>query len=266
MKARWVVAKYIPDLRRNEPVNIGVILEAGGEIVARFRGERADGRIDGRRIGEISSAENYKNWIAYWRGSIVDDQIPLDSLVNLSAGDENYFLEQSGSRLIGDDESSPDEMLDRLYADLVDPHGAPTVRYVSAKRSSERVFKGLGIWEAVTTSYRANITVPDGPADSTSFDYSYRNGKLHLMKAIAVSEESTEAVHAASWGYEKARESIDPVVRGSSLISLVLVRDPEAAATQIDLLRSQSRVIALDDEDDAEAALARVFGLSRDSA
>ena len=49
---RYLIAKYIPDLQRVEPQNIGVIVWAPGVAAARFAAEKADrpGEVDGRSI------------------------------------------------------------------------------------------------------------------------------------------------------------------------------------------------------------------------
>jgi len=61
MKARWLVAKYMPDLRRREPDNVGVILLMDGRAHLRFLGQR-DGRVDGRSVRWAGSVKNYKAW------------------------------------------------------------------------------------------------------------------------------------------------------------------------------------------------------------
>lgn len=49
---RYLIAKYIPDLRRMEPRNIGVIVWSPQGVAARFAAEKADtdGDVDGRSL------------------------------------------------------------------------------------------------------------------------------------------------------------------------------------------------------------------------
>src|ERR1700722_19258050 len=57
---RYLIAKYVPDARRMEPRNIGVVLWASGKAVARFlRPQEAD---------FIADKEIYERWTKYWHG------------------------------------------------------------------------------------------------------------------------------------------------------------------------------------------------------
>lgn len=55
---RYFVAKYIPDLLRNEPRNFGVILWTPDGVAARFLAEERErpGEIDGRRASAYQGA------------------------------------------------------------------------------------------------------------------------------------------------------------------------------------------------------------------
>ena len=67
-KAEWLVAKYMPDLRRREPKNVGVLLRMGDSCFSRFLGEQSGGQIDGRHVhGLVNSVQNYKAWVGYWK-------------------------------------------------------------------------------------------------------------------------------------------------------------------------------------------------------
>jgi hypothetical protein len=67
---RFLIAKYVPDVFRNEPRNIGVVLWSPDGVAARFAGEKPDapGEVDDAQIPPfVSSAEAYKQWVRYWR-------------------------------------------------------------------------------------------------------------------------------------------------------------------------------------------------------
>lgn len=73
--ARFLIAKYVPDVFRNEPRNIGVVLWSPHGIVARFAGENPDapGEVDDTQIPSfVASTEAYKQWIRYWRREIAE--------------------------------------------------------------------------------------------------------------------------------------------------------------------------------------------------
>lgn len=132
--ARYLVAKYVPDIYRNEPVNIGVLTWIDGRVCSRFLGQKNDGTIDGRAAGiagRIKSAQNYKQWIESWvtrlQGSHLQTRehgtIKSDSPEFLTAlatyGGGNYLLESGGEIM---EEPSPDEVssvTDYLFNTLV---------------------------------------------------------------------------------------------------------------------------------------------------
>ena len=75
---RFLIAKYVPDVFRNEPRNIGVVLWSPDGIVARFAGEKSDapGEVDDAQIPTfVASPEAYKQWIRYWRREIGKEAI-----------------------------------------------------------------------------------------------------------------------------------------------------------------------------------------------
>jgi hypothetical protein len=67
---RFLIAKYVPDVFRNEPRNIGVVLWSPDGVAARFAGERADapGEINDADVPPfVVSPVAYKQWVRYWR-------------------------------------------------------------------------------------------------------------------------------------------------------------------------------------------------------
>src|SRR5438309_993878 len=71
--ARYLVAKYISDLQRMEPRNIGVIVWTGDATSARFVAEKSDrpGEIDGRSVPPfVTSMAAYKQWVDFWRDEL----------------------------------------------------------------------------------------------------------------------------------------------------------------------------------------------------
>src|SRR5690348_1103045 len=71
--AKYLLAKYIPDLHRMEPRNIGVIVWSAAGVEGRFLAENPDkpGEVDGRSVPAfITSLSAYKQWIKYWKTSL----------------------------------------------------------------------------------------------------------------------------------------------------------------------------------------------------
>jgi hypothetical protein len=110
---RFLIAKYVPDVFRNEPRNIGVVLWSPDGVAARFVGEKPDapGEVDDARVPPfVSSAEAYKQWVRYWRREMAKPAIrpatggpltPRGSPVWLSAlrqtGLSNFLLTDGGT-------------------------------------------------------------------------------------------------------------------------------------------------------------------------
>lgn len=114
-KTRWLLAKYVPVLERNEPRNVGVVLLTEDSVYTRFRDDKPDW---------ILHPDNYKDWVEYWLLAIDGgdgDDTPEKveaKLCRRRAGD-NYYMEVGGESILGKREIPADQFLDRLYERLV---------------------------------------------------------------------------------------------------------------------------------------------------
>lgn len=119
---RWLLAKYVPDIGRNEPRNVGLILLRGDEVAMRFVGQQPDGSIDGRSARVVRSASVYKGWVEYWRRLGVRG---VDALMEAAGREQlaqNYRLTVGGAIEAGHDPTMPtDFLLDHLYERYVGP-------------------------------------------------------------------------------------------------------------------------------------------------
>lgn len=63
---KMLVAKYVPDLHRMEPRNIGIIVWMEGHVKTRFLGVSDDGRV--LRVPTVAKDDShaYREWIAAW--------------------------------------------------------------------------------------------------------------------------------------------------------------------------------------------------------
>jgi hypothetical protein len=68
--ARYFIAQHMPDALRRELKNIGVVVQKGDGLAARFLGERDSGDIDGRSIRTLSDPSLYRMWIRHWRKTL----------------------------------------------------------------------------------------------------------------------------------------------------------------------------------------------------
>lgn len=145
-KAEYLVAKYVPDLFRNEPINIGVIAWLDGSVALRFLGQKPDGRIDGRAgglAGTIKSIPNYKQWIESWTRKASKSELSCRGVGSVSksspdflralaaCGGGNYMLEPGGELIDEADANEVNEITAYLFERLVGtpeektPHKTP---------------------------------------------------------------------------------------------------------------------------------------------
>ena len=233
MTTRWVLAKYMGDMRRREPVNIGVIVIGEEGSAARFIGEKPDGNIDGRRARPMRSPIVYRQWVYHWRGLLASDR--TDDLCMMALHprhDENYFLEAGGEILLGGN-VSPRDLLDDLYTSLVDE--TPDPMRESIGELAERVIADLTQTLPKPIDREAVVRVhhPDNKVDELYFDYRYNNGVPHLMQRVSLSfndARSWDRVHAAAWSFSEVRR--DPNLQDAQFIALYKPREPDAMLDQ----------------------------------
>lgn len=255
-QAEWLVARYVPDLRRREPRNMGVVLKMGDHLLSRFLGERDTGRIDGRRVHAfVNSVDNYKAWVSYWQSVASGDGKDLLALTG-QRGDDSYFLEYGGERVFGSERTDPNDMLDYLYSVLVEEMPEPDT--LNVKQLSENVLAKAGVRERVTPDYRLSLS----PTDSAFFDYKYQNGSLHLMKRVTLTyedERSWTSAHAAAWDFEKAANHLNSD-RGQ-LIAFVKARSADSELeAQMSLLDGLACVLDVGQVQQAASQLTELLG------
>ena len=108
---RWWLCKYVPDLLRNEPRNIGVVLLKDGVFSARFLETTP---------AFVRSVENYEDWIRRWRYDIgrAKDEWDIQRLAR-KPGD-SYYLECSGQFLWAAADEPLTVTIDALFERLVE--------------------------------------------------------------------------------------------------------------------------------------------------
>ncbi len=195
---RYLLAKYVPDLRRFEPHNIGVIVWSPDALEARFIGEKADapGVVDGRRAPSfIRDLDAYRGWIQYWReemkrsfiktrdGNTVakTDAAYLQTLAGTGAG--KFLLAEAGFLLDEPDSDGVLRLTDYLFGLLVDKQ-EDTVTEDDAKDVGldglcEQLFEqsDLANDPHLIKNYATNCTV-GSLTERFEFSFAYKNGSL----------------------------------------------------------------------------------------
>ena len=262
----YLVAKYIDDLARNEPTNIGVVVYDGARALARFDGEDDAGKIDLRRVrNRITGSYTYRAWVEYWRRGLDDpgalglgdahagDPDTIERLLAIPARD--FFLERGGTILLDEDERDLRATLDDLFARLVrapDPLAPPTLR-----EKSREALASAGAPLDDETRFKEDVTVRLNVAGVTveeEVNYAVMNGDWHYVQMMPFDParpriSRKEASHCvfvfehASWaegqglivydGSDIAVGSYELLGMLKQFAPIVDVREPEEAASAL---------------------------------
>lgn len=181
--SRYLVAKYVPDLTRMEPRNIGVVLWVNGKVQAKFLAPK---NVDG-----LASESNYLRWVGFWENKLavspviasdgdtvtISDSRFLDGIV--STQKDNYLLVEGGEFLTGKHQIDIDTALRQLYRDLVAPGGdkGKGAKPPSFQRICDGVVSTLGVdfkkkqpvschWRGVQQELHADYYFGNGRPDA----------------------------------------------------------------------------------------------------
>jgi hypothetical protein len=243
MTASWYVCKYIPDLMRDEPRNLGVIVhDDAGELRFRFVGERSDGVVDGRRVQNwVKSVETYKLWVTHWKKlACVDGTLEIEP----RRVDDNYYLSQRMVSLMDIESDLPiDDVANRLFASLVSGHQELVE---TLKDQVEVAFKHLNVMDQVEMDTKV-IVGADGALDTLSFDYRYKSeSSASLMERVNLATADQRAwndVHATSWMFTAVE--MDEHHHADARIALVRTgaADRRAQLDQMRVLQRKCEVV-----------------------
>jgi hypothetical protein len=251
MEAKYWIAQLIDDLFRNEPRNVGVFVQIGDQIAAKFLGESEGGEIDGRRLKTLSYPNVYRQWVQYWRRLVATNQ--LDQLV-LTSGSHYRVIEAGNVTDIESD--SPYDVAGFLYATLVSPFG-----YASAISDLSETEPGILALdnEVITTFKQFNILDPEakhpirqdaiiqGKKLSHKPSYVQENGKLYIMETVdfTLTQKARSKDHAGYSAY--MFKDIKENKANAEPISIVKVNNEdmeyEDVILGLNFLKNESQVV-----------------------
>jgi hypothetical protein len=267
--ARYLVAKYISDLQRMEPKNIGVIVWVSGEVSARFLAEKPGnpGKIDGRSIPPfVTSMASYKQWVDFWRGALAEKAVPkgrsedwFDGLKQTSYG--NFCLVDGGF-IIDEVKNHLHQVTDDLFFRLVESGSSDEPRDPALDRVADDLIKKLRLKENVAFHSRFQVSCQVAPqvVERFEFSHAYKNGSLRrLYQRVPLARRRTplrRTIHDSAWMFEKVVEQ--GIISRDQAIALVYAtgeqrRDPEISWS-FDVLNSVARVANLADSAEALTA------------
>lgn len=194
MRTTYWIAKYIEDPLRNEPRNVGVIVQHNSVFAARFIGERDDGVFDARKLGSKFSHPNvYIQWRQYWRTQIDAENIAIA----LRSSTGNYFI-VDGGEIMDAGEDPAEDVCQFLYNLLVGDGPVEAYQWQAdedgnLKLASQIIaaLKHLQILADEKQLFIRHPVVRDRPISGQHVthtpSFSQRNGKLYVFDHLDLS-------------------------------------------------------------------------------
>ncbi len=197
---RFLLAKYVRDLDRMEPRNIGVFLWARGNLSAKFLEAGAASEF-------VTEMDVYSRWVKYWTKAITageiqprrGDPVPtsdpasLDALLATQKG--NYILTDAGELMESIRKKDSSKAVDFLFRELVattTKNAAKDDRHGFADRCVALLRKaGLAGREDFKEHYPVEVAVYGVPQ---SLHFSYGLGASHpdaLMQRVQLTNEQS---------------------------------------------------------------------------
>lgn len=178
----YFLAKYVDDLARNEPINVGVIAQDGDRLFARFDGEDEGGRLDLRRVRRIPASRTYRSWVRHWR-QLMERGADADMLLRASSVD--FYLEHAGSIVLDFEPREPSEVLDDLYARLVRPEEPPAPLTLQEKSRESLRQAGVPLEDRTRFKEHPEIEIEfRGVRQKDEVSYAVKNGGWHYLQEV----------------------------------------------------------------------------------
>lgn len=223
-KARYWIARYTRDVFRNEPINIGIVLDVDGVRVARFLGETAPGQIDGRRIPQVKHSGAYKQWIDYWRKEMVERRRDCALL-----GKTQYQLVERGE-VTDTGTDSPDKILSYLFDELVSDNFVENSGDSTASRDEDlsrlitdafRQFNILASSKSENDHLIHRDTNIQGKVTQHTVDFAQKNGSLCVMQVIDFTKTHKRRILDRAGHISYIHRDISEFDTGSEQVTLV---------------------------------------------
>ena len=273
---KYLLAKYIPDLHRFEPRNIGVIVWSPLGLEARFLGEYPNrpGEVDGRSIpGFVTSASAYKQWIRYWRnafmresispvggGEVVSVNSPAFIEALQQTGRGNFVIVDAGAVLDPVGEEELPAVADQLFVQLVEATSAEEPRDVDFNELCDSLMARAQLKQHRNFHDRFPVQCTvRGVQEEFVFSHAIANGTLErayqrfpILKRKGQLQKNRDAT---AWMLESLLNT--NLISVDKTVLLVDATPEQAAQAEVEksirLLGSMSRVVNIHNEAEALA-------------
>jgi hypothetical protein len=284
--AKYFLAKYIPDMQRFEPRNIGVVVWSPLGIEARFLAENPNrlGDVDGRSIPDwVTSHNAYRQWVRYWRDALAENSIEplrggerigasspafMDALRETAQG--NFMLIESGAVMDRVDEEDLPAVANQLFAQLVleaTLNDEPKDRSFEARCDELLMKTQLMAHRHFQDRYPVKCTVR-GVEEEYIFSHALANGTIERLfqrfpfpKTKGRIQKSRDAM---AWALESLSNS--KIITPDKTILIIDVTPEQRSQPEVDktlhLLGSMSHVVNMQEPADAEVVFAEAAKLT----
>lgn len=265
MNVDWDIIRYLPDIKRGEPRNVGVALILDDTVSIRFFGEQVPGRVDGRSVRtRINELQNYKDWIAYFRRKALSGQWEDVKRSRLRRPDYPYYVDRGG--VIFD--VSPDNVdmeLDALFQEVVaDPTRESRGYSIDEERSDSLTEQVDRILQNIPAEFSRNVAVPGefsgGPRggapiqEDIRFKFGYQNGRMHLLDNVSSTANAYSFFARAEAAYRL----------NSNLNFLAFYRSDKFGRheAELDVIERYANTVNVEDEQAAVNLVAEIVGVT----
>jgi hypothetical protein len=282
--ARYLIAKYIPDLARYEPRNIGVILWSESGVRARFWASDAYGNVDGREVpGFVASTPAYQQWVNTWFRLITSKQIEyigksgvedikspafLEALLTASNG--NYILQPGGELFEEITVANIAGATDFLYQNLVREETEKGPDAITLDEACKEIIREVELNK--DPHWQENKIIPCTVGSiqrDYMFSYYYGNGKPEwLAQKVPLPvypKDLDKTVESFAWKFEKVVGA--GLIRKDHSVALIYQRPEQklsrAVQDAMGELATVARVVDVRNKQDALQEFRNLTSLSK---
>jgi hypothetical protein len=267
----YLLAKYIPDLERFEPLNVGVIVWSPEGVEGRFVAEKAGqpGEVDGRSVpGFITSLSAYKQWVKYWRtaleqveyappsgGAKVSRGVPGFMEALKASGRGNFLLAEGGVLLDDVPAEELPHVVGQLFDRLVESGLPEEPRDLTLEEVCGELLEKSKLVQHPHFRARYPVKCPlNGVEEEYVFTYGLGNGKPErLLQRFPMPKRKADMrknTHDTAWAFEKVEQA--GIVTPAQTAALVFLSDEQLAEPEVSravrVLGSVTNVFNLNDQ------------------
>lgn len=255
MSTPWFVVKYVPDLYRREPRNVGIVLLHEGVGHVRFLGQDPlTGDLDVTRVQQVvPETRSYQAWIHYFTHHAELGTWPQVERSLSRRSFDNFLIEEGGSWEL--DFESPQTLLAELYRTMVERKGEAADATTITRTSSlvRKVFEAAHIVDKIDSQPKFEVEIRGARGSARTeigFDYQYTNGSVTLMERMPLGaqspRENMKRVTDLLYRIERLTDAPVPINRFIALyhVSGAEDREPqEVAARELSILETSVDVL-----------------------